>query len=110
MNAVAKTNLPSLHIGWINVLIGVWLIISPLVLGFVRDAAGISNNIAVGIALVILTFAGAKNGLLKGLIIFIGAWLFDSAFVLKVSQPVYMWNNLILAFLVIATDIGSEAI
>jgi hypothetical protein len=105
----ATINSRSLRTGWINVIIGAWLIVSPFVLGFAHDAAGLSNNIVVGAALVLLTFASAKNGLLKALIAFMGVWLFDSAFVLCVSQPAYMWNNLILAFMVIAFDIASEA-
>jgi hypothetical protein len=100
----------ALQAGWMNVLIGVWLIISPFALGFSHYGAGLANNVAVGIALIALTFASTRNDLLKGLIVFLGTWLGDSAFVLAIPNSTYLWNNLILAFLVIAFDVGSSLI
>src|SRR5205823_1196587 len=99
----------SVGLGWMNVLIGAWLIISPFVLRFAHYPAGISNNICVGVALIIVTLGGAINGLLKGLIVLMGAWLYASAFILNVPSKAYLWNNLILAFVVVICAVASES-
>lgn len=94
---------------WINVFVGIWLIISPFAMGFSRYPQGLINNIAVGIALVILTFASARFGLLKALIVVIGAWMYASSLTLDVPLARYLWNNLILAAVVIVANVASEA-
>jgi hypothetical protein len=77
----------------LNVLWGAWLILSPFILGFAHSAAGIANNIAVGIALILLALAGMGNGLLKGLPVLLGAWLFASAIILNVPAYGFMWTT-----------------
>lgn len=108
MNSIWKTGRTSLGIGWTVLVIGAWLVISPFALGFTHDLAGIANNIAVGLALILLTIGSTRNGLLRALIALLGAWLYASAFILPVSQKAYLWNNLILAFLVIISIVASE--
>src|SRR4051812_20257045 len=109
MNGAETYGRAPLKLGWMNVLIGAWLIASPFVLRFAHYSDGVSNNICVGAALIFLTLGSAKNGLLKGLIILIGAWLFASAVLLNVSPKAYLWNNLILAFLVVLCAVASES-
>lgn len=43
-------------IRWANVVLGIWLILSPFILGFVSDQAT-WNNIVVGILILTFTFA-----------------------------------------------------
>lgn len=95
-------------LGWINIFFGAWLVLSPFVLGFAHNAAWLLNNISVGLAIIVLTFAATKNGLLKALIAIMGPWLFASAFILGGPKP-FMWNNLVCAFLVVIVAISSEA-
>jgi hypothetical protein len=108
MNASTSGNKTPIGLGWFNVLFGGWLVASPFVFGFNHDPAGLCNNIAVGVAIVLLTFGGARNGLLKGLIVLLGAWLYASAFILNVPNRAYLENNLIFAFLVAASAVASE--
>lgn len=42
--------------GWFNVVLGVWLIISPFVLGFSSDRVALCHNIIVGVMVAILAW------------------------------------------------------
>jgi hypothetical protein len=109
MNTTAANDRTSLGIGWVTVFLGIWLVISPFVLGFAHAPAGISNNIAVGLVIIVCSFRGVKQGLLRAAIVLMGAWLYASAFILYVPVRAYLWNNLILAFAVILAAVASEA-
>ncbi len=99
----------SLGIGWIDALIGVWLVLSPFVLGFSHNTAGTANNICVGIALILFTVGASKNSLFKALIILAGSgWVYTSGFILGVSGP-FLYGNLIVAILVIFITVASES-
>ena len=97
-------------IGWAEMAFGAWLIISPFVLGLShRDA--IANNIATGIALILLTLVSTRNGLLRLFMILLGGWLYASAFALDTAgtaRVAYLANGLVLAILVIITAVASE--
>lgn len=99
----------SLGIGWLNAVFGVWLIISPFALGFTNNPGGMVNNIATGLLLLFLTFAGMRFGLLRAMIVLVGAWLYASAFILAVPNHHFLWANLILAPLVLVSAVSSEA-
>jgi hypothetical protein len=105
----ATASKPSLGLGLVTVLLGAWVAVSPFVLGFASAPAGICNNLAVGIAIILLSLLGVKNGLLKSLNVLMGAWLYASAFILYVPCRAYLWNNLILAGAVILSAVVSEA-
>ena len=97
---------------WVNMIIAGWMVVSPAVLGFSRHAA-MWNNVAVGIALLLLNLAMLRRletGIIPALIIFIAAWIFLSPFVLGFSKTAFLWNNVIMAFVVITgTAIGQQA-
>lgn len=93
----------------LTVLCGVWVLISPFVLGFKDAPAGLINNVAVGIAIIVLALAGVRNGLLKAVNVLMGAWLYCSAFILYVPNRHFLWNNLIVAGAVILAAVTSEA-
>lgn len=99
----------SLGAGWITVLLGGWLVISPFVLGFSHITAGIANNISVGIAIILLSVGGVKQGLLRAMIVLMGAWLYASAVILYVPVHAFFWNNLILAGVVVVSAVVTEA-
>ena len=80
----------------INVALGIWLIISPFVLGFEAHQAAKWNDIAVGIAvgLVALQAWSAVN-------VALGVWLIIAPFVLGFANlPTLLWNSVILGALV----------
>lgn len=44
--------------GWVNLILGLWLIISPWVLGFSTVAGAMWNSLIVGIVVAILSYWG----------------------------------------------------
>ncbi|MBE3583818.1 MAG: SPW repeat protein [Limnochordaceae bacterium] len=42
--------------GWINVLLGVWLIVSPFILGYRDVPAALWNGIIVGVIVAVLSY------------------------------------------------------
>lgn len=109
MTTATANERKSLGAGWVTVLLGAWLVISPFVLGFAHVTAGIANNIAVGIAVILLSIAGVKQGLFRAMIVLIGAWLYASAIILMVPVHAYLWNNFILAGVVVLSAVVTEA-
>ena len=88
----------------VNILVGIWLVCSPFVLGFSRNAAAMCSNIGVGIAVILITAAGQwRDAALEALVVPIATWLFASPFILGVSTTPFLVNNVSLAFVVIAT-------
>jgi hypothetical protein len=108
MKSIWTTGPTRLGTAWLVLLVGAWLVISPFALGFAHYTAGIANNIAVGLALILLTLGSTRNGLLRAAMVLMGAWMWASAFILGVPREKYMWNNLILAFVVILSAVASE--
>lgn len=109
MTSATANERTSLGCGWITVFLGAWLVISPFVLGFAHAPAGISNNLAVGLAIIVCSFLGVKQGLLRAAIVLLGAWLYASALILYVPNHAYLWNNLILAGAVVLATVATEA-
>jgi hypothetical protein len=44
---------------WVNCLIGIWVLISPWVIGFARNHPATTNNVIIGIIIAILAFWSA---------------------------------------------------
>jgi hypothetical protein len=109
MNTSTANNRTPLGLGWTDALIGLWLVLSPFLLHFANNIAGVANNLCVGIALILLTLGSVRLELLKALIGLMGAWLYASAFILGVPQKAFLWNNLILAFLVVLFAVAGES-
>ncbi|MBX5493500.1 MAG: SPW repeat protein [Chloroflexi bacterium] len=97
----------------LNVIAGLWLIISPWVLGFSRyDDRMMWNNVIFGIVAAIL--AGIRAGgayevpWLSWINVLVGIWLFISAFIFaNPSLPAPFWNNIILGVIVFILGIVS---
>jgi len=88
----------------INVVLGIWVIISPFVLGFSGNQTARWNDVAVGIAVAILALSGGSvwNALL-------GIWLIISPFVLGfVNMPTLLWNNIILGILIFIVAVSAR--
>jgi hypothetical protein len=41
-------------ISWLNLILGIWVLISPWVVGFTSNGAAVTNNVIVGIIVIIL--------------------------------------------------------
>jgi SPW repeat len=87
---------------WVNILLGIWVIVSPFVLAFHSSKAVWSNVIAgaiVGI-LAIIRWGVHQTGW-SWLNLILGIWLVISPFVLFLRGPA-MWNNVILGIIIAA--------
>jgi hypothetical protein len=82
---------------------GLWLLGSPLVLGYSSDAAT-ANYVACGAAIVLLALVrlavAPAAAFLSGVIAVIGAWVFAAAFWLA-EASVAAWNEAIVGGLVV---------
>lgn len=86
---------------WVNVVLGIWVIISPFVLGFANVTALMWNDVAVGIAVTLLALSRSPNNRAAPLLnVILGCWLIASAFVLGVTATVSFWNSIILGIVV----------
>ncbi|MCW8193859.1 SPW repeat protein [Proteobacteria bacterium 005FR1] len=94
----------------LNVLIGVWLIAAPWILGYGVNAA-IWNDVIVGVALLVL--AGIRVAMpgryasISWVNVVLGVWLFLAPFILQygslalVGVSSAIWNDVILGIAVI---------
>lgn len=80
---------------WLNVILGIWIVISPFVLGFSNRTAMMWNDVATGGAIIVLALARSA-----GLNVLLGIWLIVSSFILAPSRPVAVRNNIILGAIV----------
>src|SRR5579859_5098322 len=111
MNSVETSRRPSTGAQVANIVFGIWVVISPFVLGFSQKIAVKWSNIAVGIALILVSLAGEwGDEILEGLVVVLGAWLFESAFVFGFPTGAFLANNVIMAFVVIATAAMSDGL
>jgi FtsH-binding integral membrane protein len=94
----------------VNIVIGIWIAVSPFVLGFTRTLAE-WNNIAVGIALVVVTLLGLwKDEALQALDVPLAIWLFASPFVLGFTTTAFLANNVCMAFVVVTAGAVSDGL
>jgi hypothetical protein len=87
---------------WVNMLLGIWVIISPFVFG-IHGPKGIWNNVITGAVvgvLAIVRWSMHQSGW-SWLNLILGIWLVISPFVLFLSGAA-MWNNVILGILICA--------
>lgn len=97
--------------GWIIIPLGIWVLISPFVLGYDGEKAGILSTAIVGALLVLVgIMAEWVNGDLVSLSVPLAAWLFISAFVLELWGLPLLWSNVILTFLTMMCAGISEGI
>lgn len=93
-----------------NLILGLWVIVSPFILGFQNPVARWSN-IAVGVALVVVTLAAQRiDEALEGLVVVLAIWLFLSPFLLGFSTTAFLANNVIMAFVVVTAGASSEGL
>ena len=94
-----------------NIIFASWVAVSPIVLGFSQNFAATWSNVAVGIALLLVTIAAKwKDQAFEGLVVPLGIWLFVSPFLLGFSSAAFLANNIIMAFVVITAGAMSEGL
>lgn len=111
MNKAETNRRTSTTADWANIILGMWIAMSPSVLGFSRDGAAMWSNVAAGVALVLLNLAslnGWGNGVIACLVVLLSIWLFVSPFVLDFHRAAFLLNNLCAAFVVIGGAAISE--
>ncbi|HLN18747.1 MAG TPA: SPW repeat protein [Patescibacteria group bacterium] len=91
--------------GWLNVLAGLWLIISPFVLRFSGTSAS-TNAIIVGIIVAILALIAATSPAsvmwTSWINIILGLWLIISPFIMGFTGGAILANSIILGIIVVA--------
>lgn len=73
----------------LNVLVGVWVMLSPFVLGFADSPAALWNALVVGAAVVVLAAiraAGRGTAVLSMIVLALGVWMFFSPYFLGFSR------------------------
>ena len=111
MNAAVTNRQASTGAEVVNILLGVWVALSPFMLGFSQNPAAMWNNLSVGVALVLVALVGGwGNEAFQGLDVLLGAWLFESPFILGFSTAAFLVNNLCMAFAVIAAGAISDGL
>src|SRR5438552_15292951 len=99
---VSMSERSGLGSSWANVLLGIWVIISPFVLG-VHTPKGIWNNVVVGALvgiLAVIRWSMHQQGW-SWLNMILGIWLVISPFVLFLSGAA-VWDTAILVIIVAA--------
>lgn len=90
----------------INLFLGIWVLISPLILGFTTNRGAVCNDAIVGTAIMVVAVEHASAGLTQasriGWINYVlGIWLIISPFVLVCRQrPEVFWNQVIVGIVV----------
>jgi hypothetical protein len=100
-------------ISWINVIVGIWLIVSPVVLGFVGSLPSATWNTFIAGALVVIFACGrlAKSETivaLSWLNLLVGLWLIGSPFLLEYAafaRP--LWNSVSAGLIVTFVSLAS---
>ncbi len=93
----------------VNVLLGILVAFTPFILGFTRSTAK-WNNIAIGIALVLVALLSRWRSEVSGLAVLLAGWLFWSPFILGFSTTAFLAANVAMAFVVIAAAASSDGL
>lgn len=97
-----------------NVVLGLWTIVSPFVLAFSQYAVPMWNNIATGGAVVLCALFRLSNRHRQTgwswINVILGAWLIISPFVLGfATMTTPLWNNIIIGALTVIVAASSMA-
>ena len=97
-------------VSWINILLGVWVLISPYVLGFAYMHRPTWNNIITGVIIAILAIIRTSTNRQPAwswMNTIAGIWLILSPFALNFVSGVAFWNNVILGIIITIVAWGS---
>lgn len=90
------------EISWINILLGIWMIISPFALGLANVPRALYNNVVLGIVIGIVAIIRTSTTRQPGwswLNALLGIWVIISPLVLGFTLGNAIWNNVILGII-----------
>jgi hypothetical protein len=96
-----QTNTRAQGVGIINLVAGMWLIISPFLLGYSEGAT--TNSVIVGIAvsaLAIIRLAMSRDAWTGWLVAAMGLWLIIAPFIFGFTEPAVLWNEIIVGIII----------
>ncbi|AEV16664.1 MAG: SPW repeat protein [Thermus sp.] len=88
---------------WVNLVLGVWLILSPWLLGFSGTAAAMWNAVILGVAVGLMALLHLRGGPMweEWLNVLLGVWLILSPWLLGFSGLTNAtWNAILVGILV----------
>lgn len=96
------------------IVVGLWLLVSPYVLGYSDLRVALWNNVTVGLAIAVITFVqayigppGATAGRMRWLGCLFGFWLvFSPLFLGYYPAAVALWNDVIVGLMLVAGALG----
>ncbi|HZR06332.1 MAG TPA: SPW repeat protein [Candidatus Udaeobacter sp.] len=97
---------------WVNVLLGIWVILSPFVVQFARLPAAMWNNVIVGILIALLALIRTSMPRQSGWSwanVIVGIWMIISPFALGVMTTAILWNNIILGIVIALVAAGNAS-
>ncbi len=84
---------------------GIWLVVSPLVLGYPKIITALVNNVVLGLAIAAFSlsriFSPPTAVWSSWVSIVLGFWLLISPFVLGYLEPLPKWNDIFLGAVII---------
>jgi len=90
---------------WLNLVLGIWLILAPPVLGYRAPAAHV-NDVAVGIAVAVVALASIVLPFLRYIQTVLGAWLVLAPWLLAYSgEARATLNDLVVGLLVLSLSL-----
>lgn len=95
-----------------NFVLGIWLIVSPWVLGYATETYSARNAWAVGVIIAVAAISTlvAFHQWEEWVNVALGAWLIVSPWALGITAPSAMWNQIVVGLLVGALAIWSASI
>ena len=87
----------------VNVLFGIWVLISPFMVQFARLPAAMWNNVIVGIVIALLALIRTSTPWQSGWSwanVILGIWMIISPFALGAMTTAILWNNIILGIVI----------
>ena len=97
---------------WINIALGIWVIISPFVVQFARLPAAMWNNVIDGIVILVLAIIRTSATRHPGWSwpnVILGIWMIISPFALGAMTTAILWNNILLGIMIALIAIGSAS-
>lgn len=94
---------------WVNVVLGIWVLISPFVLTFPSQRM-VWNNVATGIVVgifAILRLSARSQSGWSWINVLLGIWLILSPFVLGFVHGAALWNNVIVGIIIAALALSN---
>lgn len=86
---------------WANVILGIWVAISPFVLAATRLPSATWDAVVVGLAVALIALTRTlENHAVGGINVLLGLWLIASPFVLGVAAASFFWSLIICGALI----------